>query len=323
MSETGKIPAAMRAIVHGWTGGISLNSTYKTPVCGQSEVLLKVKAAAINPVDYKLGRLLGAVVGLDVSGVVEQVGDKVTEFKVGDEVYGNVQGSLADYVVAKPETLGLKPSAVSFVEAAAMPVAYLTSLQSIRDYGKLTPEGRILIIGASGGCGVAGLQVAKAMGAGHIVGVCSGKNEAFVKEQGANEVVDYTKEDVLDHFGELDEALKFDVVYDAATASGGGEDYKSKSLKLLKQNGQYVAINGAPTFWVRQFTVGQKKNEHLVVMSSKTAELDLLSELVVEGKIKPVIAEQFSLTGENAQKGFDLQKSRRVVGKIVFDMTKE
>jgi len=324
MTEPSKV---MRAAVRGWTGAITVSSTYNKPSCGSNEVLIHVKAGAINPVDYKLGRLLGPVVGLDVAGVVDQVGDKVTSFKVGDEVYGTVSGSLADYVSAKPETLGLKPSSISFVEAAAMPVAYMTGLQSIRDYGGLKEGGRILIVGASGGCGLAGLQVARALGAGHIVGVCSGKNEALVKQHGAHEVIDYTKGDILDHFGDVDEALKFDVVYDAATGSGGGEDYKSKSEKILcnkteeKQHGQYVAINGAPTMWLRTFTIGQKKNEHLMMMNINTADLDILSGLVDEGKLKPVIAENLSLTDEDVKKGFELQKSRRAVGKIVFDMT--
>ena len=166
MADAAGPPSTMRAVIRGWTGGMTLDPTYKTPSCGRSEVLLKVKAGAINPVDYKMGRLLGSVAGLDVAGVVEKVGDKVTQLKVGDEVFGIVAGSLADYTVAKPETLSLKPAALSFAEAAAMPTTYLTSLQSIRDAGGLKEGGRVLVLGASGGCGVAAVQIAKAMGAG-------------------------------------------------------------------------------------------------------------------------------------------------------------
>jgi len=204
-------------------------------------------------------------------GVVESVGSNVTSLKVGDEVFGGSSGSLAEFAVSKPESLGKKAKSLSFVEAAAMPIAYMTSFQSLRDAGKLKPGSRVLIIGASGGCGIAAVQLAKAMGAGHIAGVCSGKNEAIVRENGATEVVDYTKVDVVDHYsGQEDDLQKFDIVYDSATKSGGGEDYREKSLSLLKRDetnhGQYVAINGAASMWARNFTIGQKKNEHLVKM---------------------------------------------------------
>merc|ERR1719334_594638 len=317
----------MRAAVQGWTGGISVVSDYKTPTCGPSQVRVRVKAAAINPVDYKLGRALGPVPGLDVAGVMDMVGDNVTQFKVGDEVYGQTGGgSLAEYTLTKPESLGLKSSKISFVEAAAMPITYLTSLQSLRDAGGLKCGARVLIIGASGGCGIAALQIAKALGAGHIAAVCSGKNEPMVREHGAHEVIDYTKEDLLEHFNDVDESEKFDIVYDAATASGGGEDYRSKSLKLLcsetqgRSAGQYVAINGAASMWLRNFTIGQKKNEHLVMTNANTADLDCISDMVSQGHLKPVIALQLPLTEENVKQGFDLLKSRRAVGKVVFDL---
>ena len=145
------IPSKMRAAVWGWTGGASFDQSSKVPTCGRDEVLIRVKAAAINPVDYKLGRMLGSVVGLDVAGVVESVGSNVTSLNVGDEVFGGVKGSLAEFAVGKPESLGKKAKCLSFVEAAAMPIAYMTSLQSLRDAGKLEPGSRVLIIGASGG----------------------------------------------------------------------------------------------------------------------------------------------------------------------------
>jgi len=319
------IPTKMRAAVWGWTGGASLDQSSKVPTCGRGEVLIRVKAAAINPVDYKLGRMLGSVVGLDVAGVVEKVGNNVTSLKVGDEVFGGVSGSLAEFAVGKPESLGKKAKCLSFVEAAAMPIAYMTSLQSLRDAGNLKPGSQVLIIGASGGCGLAAVQLAKAMDAGHIAGVCSGKNETIVKENGATEVVDYTKVDVVDHF-DRQELKKFDIVFDAATNSGGGEDYREKSLKLLKKDetnhGQYVAINGAASMWARNFTIGQKKNEHLVITNMNTSDLDVLSLMAEEGKLKPVVCEHLSLDAEGLQQGFDLLRSRRAVGKIVFDLTK-
>ena len=145
-----------------------------------------------------------------------------------------MQGSLAQCAVASQDEIAKKSSKLSFPEAAALPVTYLTSLQSLRDYGKLTEGGRLLVIGASGGCGISSLQLAKVLKASDIVGVCSGKNEAIVRENGATDVIDYTKTDIIAHFkGEekektIPDVCKFDVVYDAATGSGAGEDYKNK-----------------------------------------------------------------------------------------------
>jgi len=138
------------------------------------------------------------------------------------------------------------------------------------------------------------VQLAKAMDAGHISGVCSGKNEAIVMENGATEVVDYTQGDVVEHYTKQEVVVeKFDIVYDSASNSGGGEDYREKSLSLLKQDGskhgQYVAINGAASMWARNFTIGQKKNEHLVVTNMNTKDLEVLSTMAEEGKLKPVI----------------------------------
>jgi len=193
--------------------------------------------------------------------------------------------------------------------------------QSLRDAGSLRPGGRVLIIGASGGCGTSGIQLSKALGASHIEAVCSGKNAALVQELGADKVIDYTQEDLMEHFKELKEEEKFDVVYDTASGSGGGEDYKEKSLKLLSKEGQYVAINGAASFWVRQFTIGQKKNQKLVIVDPNTKDLEDLAGMVTESGFRPVIAKQLPLTEDAVKEGFKLLKSRRAVGKVVFDMT--
>ena len=322
-----------------------VTSSYTVPTCGPNNVLVKIKAGAINPVDYKMGKLiLGTVVGHDFSGIIEEVGTNVKEFAIGDAVYGNIKGSLADFAVANPKEIAMKPKNISFAEAAAMNITYITSLQALRDAGCLKKGGRVLVLGASGGCGIAALQLAKAMGAGKVVGVCSGKNTDLVKLHGADEVIDYTQHNIVNYFrngaatGSIDDSVKFDVIYDAASGSGAGEDYKNTSMQLLcpegpdKKHGQYVAINGGVDMWVRQFTIGQKQNQHLVMYKTNTADLDFLSKLVDEGwqdesgeqhRLAPVIAQLFQLNSENVEKGFELQKSRRVVGKIVFEMTTE
>ena len=336
----------MRAVVREW-GKLVFKSSHDIPSCGNQDVLVRIKSAAINPVDYKAPKLiLGPIVGLDFSGVVESTGSSINQFKVGDEVYGKVKGSLADFAVANPDEIALKPKSLSFSEAAAMPVTYLTSLQALRDYGGLKKDGRVLVIGASGGCGIAALQLAKSMDAGHIAAVCSGRNTELVQSHGADEVIDYTRHNVVNYFrgnsknGEIEEADKFDVIYDAASGSGAGEDYKPCSAQLLckdedagdRSHGQYVAINGGIGLWLRQFTIGQKKNEHLLLTNTNTADLNILSNLADNGwsdlkgghnKISPIVAQLFPFCEENVEKGFELLKSRRVVGKVAFDMTNE
>lgn len=322
----------MRAVIRSG-GDMTLKEDYNVPKYGDTEVLVKVMASAINPIDYKLRWPIGGpVVGIDFSGIIEQVGSKVENFQVGDEVYGKSKGSLAELAVARCSEIGKKPTSISHGETAAMPVTYLTSLQVLRDSGALEKNGRVLIIGASGGCGISATQLATALGAGEIVGVCSGKNEEFVKSHGVHHVIDYTKDDILTYCqngeGVIVEDNKFDIVYDAATASGGGEDYKAKSMQVLKggtpkgRHGQYVAINGSMGMWIRKFTIGCQKNQHLVLCNTNSKDLNFLAGLVDEGKLKPVIAELLPFDKENVEKGFNLLKSRRVVGKIVFEINK-
>ena len=173
----------MRAATRSGTT-ISFNAAYPKPKCADNKVLLKVKCAAINPVDYKAPwPIMGTVVGIDVAGIIEEVGSKVDTFKVGDEVYGAVgrDGSLAEFTATDPEGLSLKPSSLTFTEAAALPSSYLTSFQALKHYGKIREGDRVLVIGASGGTGTAGLQLSKVFGAKEIVGVCSERNDRIRK----------------------------------------------------------------------------------------------------------------------------------------------
>jgi len=318
----------MKAIVRSGASMV-MKENYAMPTsCGAKEVLVDVKAVGINPIDYKLRWPIGTtIVGIDFSGVIKHIGKKVDKFNVGDEVYGFSKGSLAEVAVADESDIAKKSSKLSFNEAAALPIAYITSLQGLRDYGKLKEGGRVLVIGASGGCGISCLQLAKSMKAKDIIGICSGKNEALVREHGATDVIDYTKNDISIYFadkeGNVSEEDKFDVVYDACTASGAGEDYKDKSIALLRTNGQYVAINGSPGMWLRTFTIGHKKNQHLMMMDKSAADLDFLSSLADQEVIKPVLAKTFPFSSSGVDGGFELLKSRRTVGKIVFDMSQE
>jgi len=309
----------------------------KDPKPDSNEVFIRVKAAAINPVDYKMpAMMVGPVVGFDVAGVVEKAGDE-SSFKVGDEVFGGASGSVAEFTTSKSSKLAKKPANVSFAQAAALPVAYLTALQGVRDYGKIVENKnnkKILILGASGGCGLACTQLAKkAFNTTEVVGVCSDKNVDTVKQNGADRVINYKTEKIEEVFGTLPDAEKFDIVFDAVTNSGAGEDYKASALKCLRKEkvasnknsipGQYVAINGAGGMWLRLFSgFGQKKNEHLFMTSTKSADLEELGKYCVEGTVHPVFAtaEPFQFGEEGCAKAYELLKSRRAVGKVVISM---
>jgi len=266
--------------------------------------------------------ILGPVMGLDFSGVVEAVPASGGKFKVGDEVYGITSGSLAEYTMVKQSNAAIKPKDLSFEEAAALPTAYITGLQALRDKGGMKEGDKVLVIGASGGCGLAGVQVAKALGAAEIVGVCSGKNKDVVLEQGATKVVDYKVEKVGDVFP----AGYFDLVYDTATGSGAGEDYSAVSERLLnrEKKAKNVVLNGGPWTWVSYFCGLQKSNRRLVIVDMNTGDLEALAALYDTKAIaKPVIFKTYSLDAEGVKEGFDVLKSRRSVGKIVFTISME
>merc|ERR1719348_2235898 len=186
----------MKACIRTSSGPAFTDSHYRpSDSPGSGELLIKIKAAAINPVDYKVPKMmLGPIMGLDFAGVVEAVPDTEISFKIGDEVFGTTKGSMTEYALCKAATTALKPSEFSCEEAAALPTAYITALQGLRDKGSIKEGDRVLVIGASGGCGLAGVHLAKALGAEEVVGVCSGRNKELVLGQGATKVVDYTNE---------------------------------------------------------------------------------------------------------------------------------
>jgi len=309
------------------SGGIifqPFHETPKYPSPGTDEVLIRVRAATINPIDYKMPKiLLGTVVGLDMAGVIEAVaeGENKHGFKVGDSVWGSAKGALAEFVIANASRIAHLPKDLSFVQAAAMPVTYITGFQGLRRYGKLRPGGRVLIIGASGGCGTAAIQLAKAFEASEIVGVCSGKNAEAVKEYGATAVINYQEQNFADIYGKGNKDNKFDVVYDAASSSGKGENYRSESFKVLRPGGQYVPINGTMIMWLRLFCKFQAANTNLFLADVNTKDLKALAELAADGLVKPIIAETLPFTGQAVKIGFGWLRGRRTVGKIVFDMT--
>jgi NADPH:quinone reductase-like Zn-dependent oxidoreductase len=220
----------------------------KKPVPNDDQILIKVRAASINPLDWHfmegkpyIMRLMGTGlrkpksprVGVDVAGEVEAVGKNVTQFKPGDEVFGGKSGAFSEYVCARATgAIVLKPAGLTFEQAAAIPIAGITALQAIRDKGKVQPGQKVLINGASGGVGTFAVQIAKSFGA-NVTGVCSTRNLDLVRSLGADHVIDYTKED----FSNGPE--RYDVIIDNV-----GTQPLAGFRRALKPNGILVMIGG-------------------------------------------------------------------------------
>lgn len=300
------------------------------PEVGDDEVLVKVHGVAINPLDWHLHRgkpyfarlsqglrrPKRSIPGNDVAGTVEAVGEAVTEFQVGDQVFGESPngGGLAEYVAVSEDGLVAKPENVTFEEAAAVPVAAFTAIQGLRDWGGMRPGDDVLIIGASGGVGTYAVQIAKALGASHVTGVCSTRNVETARSLGADEVVDYTKADYAD--GERTYDLIFDVP---------GSRRLSVLRSLLKPNGKYVVIGGAKGDWLGPIprillmllgsATGYMKSGFGVAARSKE-DLLLLGEWLETGQIRSVIDHTYKL--EEAADAMTHQGTFHARGKIIL-----
>lgn len=324
--------AAIRTGLMGKT--ISFTTNHKEPKFNpknSKKLKVKINAAAINPVDYKMPRMvLGKVIGFDFCGTVQEIGSQVTKFAVGDQVYGVTMGSLAEYAISEEDVVAKKPSHLTCAECGALGVAYQSSLQCLRVGNLIDSNGSetsgkdksLLVIGASGGCGVAGLQLAKGLGVTRIVGICSGKNSDLVKEEGATEVIDYTNETQMTEFLEGNKG-QFDCVLDCATGSGGGEDYWNSSISLLKKDtGHYTTLNGSPSKWIGSMTGRLNERETLLLMKPNGEDLELIATLLGRIDAKPIIT-QSGFTENEVLEGLKKLKGRRVTGKLVFDINSE
>ena len=217
------------------------------PVPAANEVLVKVRVAAVNPLDWHymrgipyimrmesgLGRPASPRLGVDFSGVVEAVGKDVARFKPGDEVFGARSGAFAEYVsVNEDRALVLKPPNITFEQAASVPIAAITALQALRDKGRIRAGQRVLINGASGGVGTFAVQIAKQLGA-EVTGVCSTRNVALVKSLGADHVIDYTREDFTKG------AQKYDLIVDMV-----GNHPLLEYRRAMTPKGVFVIVGG-------------------------------------------------------------------------------
>ena len=282
------------------------------PAINDNEVLVRVRAASVNPADWHLVRgkpyiarlQLGlrkpkdTVLGCDVAGQVEAVGKNVTTFQPGDEVFGSPFGhgcgALAEYVRLSDALLAPKPANLSFAQAAAVPLAAVTALQGLRDQGGIEPGHKVLIIGASGGVGTFAVQIAKAFGA-EVTGVCSTRNIDLVRSIGADHVIDYTQEDLTQS------EQRYDLIFQLA-----GTRSPSDCRRALTAQGTLVLASGeSDGHWIGPVAriiralllspfVSQKMASFTVKPNSK--DLRTLKELIEAGKVTPVIDRTHSLT---------------------------
>lgn len=281
----------MNAAVYtkGKSGKVLEIKALEQPVPKDDEVVLRVRAASVNPLDW---RMKTERPGVDIAGEIVAVGRKVTQFKSGDAVFGGATGSFAEYVCAREGRLVRKPDGLSFEQAAAVPIAGLTVLQALRDKGHLQPGQKVLINGASGGLGTFAVQIAKSFGA-TVTGVCSTKNIELVRSLGADRVIDYTHQDFTE------DGARYDLLLDNV----GNRDLLALK-RVLNPNGKCV-ITGAPkkmsavfTWILRIFARSWllRQNFKFLIANINRDDLTTLGELITAGKLAPVIDRRYRLS---------------------------
>jgi len=271
------------------SGKLLLIGEVEKPQPRSNEVLLRVRAASVNPLDW---RLKSQRPGVDVAGEVEAVGSSVTRFKRGDAVFGLGKEAFAEYACASESKLALKPANITFEQAAAIPIAGLTALQGLRDKGRLQPGQKVLINGAAGGIGTFAVPIAKAMGA-EVTGVCSTRNIEMVHSLGADLVIDYTREDFTEDTG------RYDVLLDNV-----GNRRLSELRRILTPNGR-CALAGAPKTLpaviariVKAFFWSPFLRQKFIFFIAKPRPADLraICDLIAAGKLKPTIEKRYPLS---------------------------
>ena len=321
----------MKAIVYCDYGSpdVLKLETIAKPIPNDEQVLVKVRAASVNPYDWhfmrgeprimRLGNGLrkpqGMRMGVDFSGVVEAVGKNVTDFKVGDAVFGGKTGSFAEYVCVAARWLVPKPENISFEQAGAVQIAGLTALQGLRDSGKLQPGQKVLINGASGGVGTFAVQIAKTLGV-HVTGVCSARNAEMVRQLGADRVIDYTQEDFTKG------SERYDVILDLV-----GNHGLLAARRALTPEGKYIMIGGPAGRWIAPMdtvirasllSLFVKQELGFMMSSVKKEDLLYLAELMQTGRLKPVIDKTYPLN--QAREAVAYVETGRARGKVVLTL---
>jgi NADPH:quinone reductase-like Zn-dependent oxidoreductase len=296
-----------------------------TPEPADNEVLIKVYAASVNPLDSfgmrgplfflpMIGRLLKPkhkVIGSDIAGRVEAVGKDVKQFQPGDEVFGGKGwGAFAEYACAIEDRLALKPANLSFEDAAAVPIAAITALQGLRDRGRIQSGHKVLIDGASGGVGTFAVQIAKSFGA-EVTAVCSTRNVETARRIGADHVIDYTQEDFAQN------GQRYDLIL-GANAHHSMFDYR----RALSRNGIFVMVGGGGAAILQAMLltpflsrIGSKKMRFFIAKIN-TKDLVFLKELLEAGEVVPVIDRRYAL--RDAAEALRYREEGHARGKVVI-----
>ncbi|MEH6378666.1 NADP-dependent oxidoreductase [Streptomyces sp. KLMMK] len=311
-------PARMHAIRQESAGGPEVLRLVETdrPVPGPTEILVRVRAAGVNPVDWKTrargsyytGDIPPFGLGFDVSGVVEAVGDGVTLYAPGDEVYGmprfpHPAGAYAEYVAAPARHFAPKPQGLDHVQAAGLPLAALTAWQAIVDTVRVTEGQRVLIHAAAGGVGHLAVQIAKARGA-YVIGTASAAKHDFLRGLGADELIDYREQDFAEELGDLDAVVE--------SISG---DYPARSLRTLRPGGTLVSL-----LPLTEQVLAEARERGIravrMMVEPDLAGLRGISELVESGRLRTEIAAVLPLS--EAGKAHELGETGHTSGKIVL-----
>jgi NADPH:quinone reductase-like Zn-dependent oxidoreductase len=323
---------SMQAIVYRCYGSadvLKLEEVEK-PQPADNEVLVKVRAAGVNPLDWhymrgspyimRMGTGFGAPkqtgLGVDFAGTVEAVGKNVTRFKPGDDVFGGGKGVFAEYVtMGEDRALVKKPANLSFEQAASVPIAAITALQALRDEGHIKSGQKLLINGASGGVGTFAVQIASSYGA-EVTGVCSTRNLEMVRSLGADHVVDYTREDYTQN------GQRYDLIIDMV-----GNHSLSENRQAMTPDGILVMIGGSRGNWigplknpVKALLYSPFVGQEFVMFMAKMRKEDLneLAELMRTGQLTPVIDRSYQLNELPAAIRYSEQGHAR--GKIVIKL---
>jgi NADPH:quinone reductase-like Zn-dependent oxidoreductase len=297
------------------------------PSPGDDEVLIRIRAAAANPLDYHLMggaylmRLMTGLLkprptcpGADLAGEVEAVGRSVTRFRPGDPVFGGVRRTFAEFVCAPEDRLAPKPTNLTFEQAAAIPVAGSTALQGLRDRGRIQPGQKVLINGAAGGVGTFAVQIAKSFGA-DVTGVCSTRSVDLVRSIGADHVIDYTRDDFTLS------AQRYDLLFDCV-----GNRPLSACRRVMTPKGTFVAVGvraggrwvGPLPYLLKLLVSSWFASQHVVffVASIGTDDLVVLKELIEAKQVTPVIDRRYTLS--EAPAAIRYLKEGHARGKVVI-----
>lgn len=314
----------MRAAIYSSFGPpevMDIKDVEQPTIKEQDRVLIRVHGASVNTLDhlYRKGYLptrldngltkpKNPILGIDVAGIIEAVGENVRKFKVGDHVYGSCFGSHAEYVSPREIFLSHMPKNITFEEAAAIPCAAQTALQALRDVAKVKQGQKVLIYGASGGVGHFAVQLANYFGA-EVTAVCSTPNLDWVQELGAHDVIDYTKEDFTDN------GKKYDIILDAV-----GKRTFFSCLRSLTEKGVYITEHlFFPKYHPFQVMIGSflgSKKAKIHFTKPNDGDLAFLSSLVEQEKLRPVIEKYYPL--EQIAEAHRHIESGRTKGKIVI-----